>query len=79
MQRFERAARADGVSRVWFLARREATRFYERMGYSVGPEALPEALDAYVRRVKSAYPMWKEVTATAVQAGADEEAENHRK
>lgn len=60
MDRLEHEARDAGIRRVWLLTI-DAKGFYERRGYRVSADALPEALQAFVVRVKRSFVMIKDL------------------
>jgi N-acetylglutamate synthase-like GNAT family acetyltransferase len=60
MDRLEEDARDAGIRRVWLLTV-DAKGFYERRGYRVADDVLPQPLQAFVTRVKRSFLMVKDM------------------
>ncbi len=60
MDRLEQEARDAGVRRVWLMTV-DARAFYERRGYRVSHDVLPEPLQSFVERVKRQEVMVKDL------------------
>jgi N-acetylglutamate synthase-like GNAT family acetyltransferase len=60
MDRVEQEACDAGIRRVWLLTV-DARGFYERRGYRVADDVLPQPLQAFVKRVKKTLLMVKDL------------------